>query len=30
VSVTDAQYVEITRSEDYDALMEHCKRVTSG
>ena len=26
-AVTDAEYIEITRSEDYDALMAHCKRV---
>jgi hypothetical protein len=26
-AVTDAEYVEITRSEDYDALMAHCKQV---
>jgi hypothetical protein len=29
-AVTDAEYVEITRSEDHDALMAHCKRVMSG
>jgi hypothetical protein len=29
-AVTDAGYVEITRSEAYDALMAHCKRVMSG
>jgi hypothetical protein len=29
-AVTDAEYLEITRSEDYDALMAHCKRVMSG
>lgn len=29
-AVTDAEYVEITRSEDYDALMAHCKRIMSG
>ena len=29
-AVTNAEYVEITRSEDYDALMAHCKRVMSG
>ena len=29
-AVTDAEYVEITRSEDYDALMAHCTRVMSG
>jgi hypothetical protein len=29
-AVTEAEYVEITRSEDYDALMAHCKRVMSG
>jgi hypothetical protein len=28
--VTDAEFVEITRSEDYDALMAHCKRVMAG
>ena len=29
-AVTDAAYVEITRSGDYDALMEHCKRGLAG
>lgn len=29
-AVTDAEYLEITRSEDYDGLMAHCKRVMSG
>jgi hypothetical protein len=29
-AVTDAEYVEITRSEEYDALMAHCKHVMSG
>jgi hypothetical protein len=29
-AVTDAEYIEITRSEDYDALMAHCKKVLSG
>jgi hypothetical protein len=29
-AVTDAEYIEMTRSEDYDALMAHCKRVLSG
>jgi len=29
-AVTDSEYLEITRSEDYDALMAHCKRVMSG
>jgi len=26
-AVADAEYLEITRSEDYDELMAHCKRV---
>ncbi len=29
-AVTDAEYLEITRSEEYDALMEHCRRVMAG
>ena len=29
-AVTDAEYVEITRTEDYDALMAHCKRGMAG
>ncbi len=29
-AVTDAEYLEITRSEDYDELMEHCARVLAG
>ena len=29
-AVTDAEYIEITRSEEYDALMAHCKRVMGG
>jgi hypothetical protein len=29
-AVTDAEYLEITRSEDYDALIGHCKRVMAG
>ena len=28
-AITDAEYVEITGSEDYNALMAHCKRVMS-
>ena len=28
-ALTDAEYIEITRSEDYDALMAHCKGVMS-
>lgn len=28
-AVTDAEYVEITGSEDYAALMAHCRRVMS-
>ena len=27
---SDAEYLEITRAEDYDALMAHCKRVMAG
>ncbi len=26
-AVTDAEYLEITKSEEYDALMDHCARV---
>jgi hypothetical protein len=29
-AVTDAEYLEITRSDDYDALMAHCQRKLSG
>ena len=29
-AVTDAEYIEITRSDEYDALMAHCKRVMGG
>jgi hypothetical protein len=29
-AVTDAEYLEITKTEDYDALMTHCKRVMAG
>lgn len=29
-AVTDAEYLEITRAEDYDVLMEHCRRVIGG
>ena len=29
-AVTDAEYLEISRNEEYDALMEHCARVMSG
>jgi len=29
-AVTDAEYVEITRSDDYDTLMAHCQRKLSG
>ena len=29
-AVTDAEYIEITRSDEYDALMAHCKRVMAG
>ena len=29
-AVTAAEYIEITRSEEYDALMAHCKRVMAG
>jgi hypothetical protein len=28
-AVTAAEYVEITRSDEYDMLMAHCKRVIS-
>src|SRR5262245_1605021 len=29
-AVTDAEYVEITRSGEYDGLMDHCARVMAG
>jgi len=29
-AVTDVEYLEISRSEEYDALMEHCARVMAG
>ena len=29
-AVTDTEYLEITRSEHYDALMAHCRRVMAG
>ena len=29
-AVTDAEYIEVIRSEDHDALMAHCKRVPAG
>jgi hypothetical protein len=29
-AVTDAEYLEITRSGDYDALMAPCNRVMAG
>jgi hypothetical protein len=29
-AVADAEYLEISRSEDYDALMAHCKSVMAG
>lgn len=29
-AVTDAAYLEISRSEDYDVLMEHCRRRAAG
>ena len=29
-AVTDAEYLEITRSEEYDTLMDHCERVITG
>ena len=29
-AVEDAEYLEITKSADYDALMAHCKRVMAG
>src|SRR4051812_44598551 len=29
-AVTDAYYLEITRSEEYDRLMAHCKQVMAG
>jgi hypothetical protein len=29
-AVTDAEYLEITRASDYDALMRHCRRAMAG
>ena len=29
-AVTDSEYLEITRSAEYDDLMEHCHRVMAG
>lgn len=29
-AVTDAEYLEITRSEEYDRLMAHCRAVIAG
>lgn len=29
-AVTDAEYLEITRSEEYDGLMDHCRAVMAG
>jgi hypothetical protein len=29
-AVTNAEYLEITRSGDYDGLMAHCKRAMGG
>lgn len=29
-AVTDTEYLEITRSEEYDGLMGHCRRVMAG
>ncbi|MGP6174274.1 hypothetical protein [Corynebacterium sp. A21] len=29
-AVTDTEYLEISSSEDYDHLMDHCHRVMSG
>ena len=29
-AVTDAEYLEITRSEEYDHLMKHCRAVMAG
>jgi hypothetical protein len=29
-AVTDAEYLEITRSQDYDGLMDHCRTVMAG
>ena len=29
-AVSDAYYLEITRSSEYDGLMEHCRRVMGG
>ena len=26
-AVTDSEYLEITRSDEYDGLMGHCRRV---
>jgi hypothetical protein len=28
-AATDAEYLEISRSADYDALMAHCRRAMS-
>lgn len=29
-AVTDAEYLELTRSQEYDGLMGHCRRVIAG
>ena len=29
-AVSDAEYLEITPSDDYDGLMDHCRRVMAG
>jgi hypothetical protein len=29
-AVTDAEYIELTKSAEYDTLMEHCHRVIAG
>jgi len=29
-AVTDVEHLEMTRSEDFDALMTHCRRVMFG
>jgi len=29
-AVTDAEYLEITKTDEYDGLMGHCKKVMAG
>jgi hypothetical protein len=29
-AITDCEYLEISPTDEYDALMEHCKRVMAG